>query len=167
MRGMGIGLAAAVFAMSGGAAMAQNVAPDFGAMAKMRQGKSYSDIKTGRFLAEFTDDGQEWIEAETQRQIASPRPLLEMAMDADKALAKDAKELKRRYRVHPLDVTRAVSLYIMKEVQAAATDALGAAQASGDAAAIAAARERLTMANANLEAAEAVQSAASKALGAL
>lgn len=167
MRGFKVVLVAAVATALSGGAMAQNVAPDFGAMAKMRQGKSYSEIKGGAFLMEFSDDGQEWIAAEIQRQIANPRPLLDIAMDADKLLVKDAKELKRRYRVHPLDVTRAVSFYIMKEAQAAAAEALDKAQAGGDAAAVVAAQERLAMANVNLEAAEGVQSDASRALGQL
>ena len=98
----------------------------------------------GSPFAQLSKSTRTWIREETKRQHAAPRSLVEVFADVDATLAEDAKDLSRKHRIGPMDITRVVTLLIMADAEDDAAKAVKKAKKAGDPAAIEAARVRLS-----------------------
>jgi hypothetical protein len=121
----------------------------------------------GSPFAQLSKVNRTWIREETKRQAASPRAVIEVLADVDKTLADDAKDLSRKHRIDPFDVTRVVTLLIMADAEDDAHKALKRARKAGDPQAQAAAQVRLDEATARRKEAVEFQSSVSMALAAM
>lgn len=108
-----------------------------------------------------------WIVEETKRQAADPRPVADVVVSVDAALAEDAADIARKHRIDPLDITRVVTLAIMADAEDHAAKGVKKARKSSDEAARAAAEQNLAQATANRQEAFAMQSQVSLALAAM
>jgi len=118
----------------------------------------------GSAFEQLSKANRTWIREETKRQSANPRTVVEVATAVDAQLAKDARDISRKHRIDPMDITRVVTLLIMADAEDGAAKAARAARKSLDPAVQQAAAARLAQATANRKEAIAMQTDVSMAL---
>lgn len=70
-------------------------------------------------LSSLSPAGKKWLKAEIARQAEAPRSPAEIAVDVDKNLPKDIKELARIENQRPADISRALVMKVMIDTKTA------------------------------------------------